>query len=81
MRLSSGLLVAAASGAFAQRFTNSSTSALESSTTLPSNIDTTSGAAPSSTTSPAASQSVDLSDAQLGQGTSLVTGANGQPAV
>ncbi|EWG41189.1 hypothetical protein FVEG_03344 [Fusarium verticillioides 7600] len=81
MRLSSGLLVAVASGAFAQRFTNSSTSALESSTTLPSNIDTTTGAAPSSTTSPAASQSVDLSDADLGQGTSLVTGANGQPAV
>nr|RBQ99026.1 hypothetical protein FVER53263_03344 [Fusarium verticillioides] len=81
MRLSSGLLVAVASGAFAQRFTNSSTSALESSTTLPSNIDTTTGAAPSSTTSPAASQSVDLSDAQLGRGTSLVTGANGQPAV
>ncbi|KAF4437212.1 hypothetical protein FACUT_5866 [Fusarium acutatum] len=84
MRLSSGLLVACASGAFAQnfkRFTNSSTSALESSTTLPSNIDTTTGAAPSSTTSPAASQSVDLSSAQLGQGTSLVTGANGEPAV
>ncbi|PNP78616.1 hypothetical protein FNYG_07962 [Fusarium nygamai] len=82
MRLSSGLLVAVASGAFAQRFTNSSTSALESSTTLPSNIDTTTGASPSSTTSPAASQSVDLSkDVDFGQGTSLVTGANGEPAV
>ncbi|KAG5768594.1 hypothetical protein H9Q72_003906 [Fusarium xylarioides] len=81
MRLSSGLLVAVASGAFAQRFTNSSTAAFESSTTLPTKIDTTTDAAPSSTTSPAASQSVDLSSAQLGQGTSLVTGPNGEPAV
>ncbi|KAF5584321.1 hypothetical protein FPANT_7924 [Fusarium pseudoanthophilum] len=82
MRLSSGLLVAVATGAFAQRFTNSSTAALESSTTLPTKIDTTTDAAPSSTTSPAASQSVDLSkDAQLGQGTSFVTGPNGETAV
>ncbi|KAF5582106.1 hypothetical protein FPCIR_9777 [Fusarium pseudocircinatum] len=81
MRLSSGLLVAAASGAFAQRFTNSSTAALESSTTLPTKIDTTTDAAPSSTTSPAASQSVDLGSAQLGQGTSFVTGPNGETAV
>ncbi|KAF5532873.1 hypothetical protein FNAPI_12829 [Fusarium napiforme] len=82
MRLSSGLLVAVASGAFAQRFTNSSTAALESSTTLPTKIDTTTDAAPSSTTSPAASQSVDLrKEAQLGPGTSFVTGPNGETAV
>ncbi|KAF5538454.1 hypothetical protein FPHYL_12510, partial [Fusarium phyllophilum] len=81
MRLSSGLLVAVASGAFAQRFANSSTAALESSTTLPTKIDTTTDAAPSSTTSPAASQSVDLGSAQLGQGTSFVTGPNGETAV
>ncbi|KAI1039962.1 hypothetical protein LB505_005998 [Fusarium chuoi] len=84
MRLSSGLLAAFASGAYAQnfpRFANSSSAALESSTTLPSSIDTTTGAAPSSTTSPAASQSVDLGDAQLGQGCSFVTGADGKTAV
>ncbi|CVL12353.1 uncharacterized protein FPRN_07107 [Fusarium proliferatum] len=84
MRLSSGLLAAIASGAYAQnfpRFANSSTAALESSTTLPSSIDTTTGAAPSSTTSPAASQSVDLGDAQLGQGCSFVTGADGKTAI
>lgn len=84
MRLSSGLLVACASGAFAQnfpRFANSSTSALESSTTLPTNIDTTTSAAPSSTTAPGASQSVDLGSATLGRGSSFVTGPNGETIV
>ncbi|KAF4958922.1 hypothetical protein FGADI_2001 [Fusarium gaditjirri] len=84
MRLSSGLLVACASGAFAhnfKRFTNSSTSALESSTTLPTSIDTTTGAAPSSTTSPAVSEPVDLGSAILGRGSSLATGPNGETIV
>ncbi|KAF5627135.1 hypothetical protein F52700_8618 [Fusarium sp. NRRL 52700] len=84
MRLSSGLLMACASGAFGQnfkRFTNSSTSALESSTTLPTAIDTTTSAAPSSTTG-AASESVDLgTTATLGRGSSFVTGPNGETAV
>ncbi|KAF5686902.1 hypothetical protein FCIRC_2593 [Fusarium circinatum] len=65
MRLSSGLLAAFASGAFAQnfpRFSNSSSSALESSATLPTAVDTTTSAAPSST-SGAASESVDLGSA------------------
>ncbi|KAF4502242.1 hypothetical protein FAGAP_1527 [Fusarium agapanthi] len=79
MRLSSGLFLACASGAFGQnfkRFTNSSTSALESSATLPTPIDTTTSAAPSSTSGPA-SQSVDLGSATLGRGSIFVTGPNG----
>ncbi|KAF5718689.1 hypothetical protein FMUND_5049 [Fusarium mundagurra] len=84
MRLSSGLLAAFASGAFAQnfpRFANTSSAAVESSTTLPSSIDTTTGAAPSSTTAPGESQSVDLSSATLGRGSSFVKGPNGQTIV
>ena len=84
MRLSSGLLVACASGAFAhnfKRFTNSSTSAFEPSTTLPTSLDTTTAAAPSSTTAPGDSQSVDLGSATLGRGSSFVTGPNGETIV
>ncbi|KAF5541991.1 hypothetical protein FMEXI_7690 [Fusarium mexicanum] len=83
MRLSSGLLAAFASGAFAQnfpRFSNSSSSALESSATLPTTVDTTTSAAPSST-SGAASESVDLGSATLGRGSSFVTGPNGETIV
>ncbi|KAF5657893.1 hypothetical protein FDENT_14159, partial [Fusarium denticulatum] len=83
MRLSSGLLAAFASGTFAQnfpRFANTSSAALESSTTLPTAIDTTTSAAPSSTSGPA-SESVDLGSATLGRGSSFVTGPNGETIV
>ncbi|KAF5984595.1 hypothetical protein FBULB1_3294, partial [Fusarium bulbicola] len=80
MRLSSGLLAAFASGAFAQnfpRFSNSSSSALESSATLPTTVDTTTSAAPSSTSGPAY-ESIDLGSAILGRGSSFRAGPNGE---